>query len=107
LIYEGYGAGVSKSLIIKLHKLVMPEPYFKPDKVVILTLSDEERAKRLKSQSSEQGRTGEIWKSQPEEFQERLRAAYLKVAEDYNVPTLSAAGTVPEVQAELRKLFNL
>ena len=40
LIYEGYGAGVSKSLITKIHKTVMPDYYFKPDKIVIFTLSD-------------------------------------------------------------------
>ena len=38
LIYEGYLGGVSKSLIIRLHKLVMPELYFHPDKIVFLTI---------------------------------------------------------------------
>ena len=36
-IYEGYGTGVSRSLITRLHKIIMPEIYFKPDKIVILT----------------------------------------------------------------------
>ena len=43
LIYEGYAGGVSRTLIARLHKEIMPEYYFKPDKMVILTLSDEER----------------------------------------------------------------
>ena len=67
LIYEGYAGGVSKSLIARLHREIMPERYFKPDKMVILTLSDEERQKRLLKQAEEQGRTGEVLKTQPSE----------------------------------------
>ena len=109
LIYEGYGAGVSRNLIIKLHKLVMPERYFRPDKIVIMTLSDAERAKRLGTQKDKKGasRKGEVWKSQADEFQKRLNQAYLKVAEEYNIPTLDAKGTIEEVQKDLRKLFEI
>ena len=103
LIYEGYAAGVSRSLIIRLNKEVMPEYYFRPDKSVIFTLSDEARAARLKAQS----RPKEVWKSQPSDFQQKINAAYLKVAKDYNVPTLDASGSIEEVQLALRKLFNL
>lgn|SRR5574344_563400 len=107
LIYEGYAAGVSKNLITKLHHDVMPERYFSPDKIVILTLSDENRAKRLESQANEQGRSGEIWKSKPSDFQQKVNAGYLKVAKEYNIPTLDTAGTIDEVQLSLRKLFSL
>lgn len=103
LIYEGYAAGVSRTFIKKLHKNVMPEHYFHPDKQVILTLSDEARAKRL----SGQGRTSEVWKSQPDEFQHKVNSGYLKVAKEYDVPTLDAAGTIEEVFEDLKKLFEL
>jgi dTMP kinase len=104
LIYEGYGGGVSRSLIIKLHKLIMPEPYFHPDKIVIFTLSDKDRKERLLAQ----GRSKEeVFKSQNDEFQKKLNRAYLTVAKDYDVPTLDAAGSIEEVQAKLRKLFNI
>ena len=104
LIYEGYGGGVSRNLIIKLHKLIMPEPYFHPDKIVIFTLSDKDRKERLLAQ----GRSKEeVFKSQNDEFQKKLNRAYLTVAKDYDVPTLDAAGSIEEVQAKLRKLFNI
>ena len=104
LIYEGYGGGVSRSLIIKLHKLIMPEPYFHPDKIVIFTLSDKDRKERLLAQ----GRSKEeVFKSQNDEFQKKLNRAYLTVAKDYDVPTLDAGGSIEEVQAKLRKLFNI
>lgn len=103
LIYEGYAGGVSKSLIKKIHKTVMPEVYFHPDKQVILTLSDEARAKRLK----EQGRSTEVWKSKPGSFQAKINSAYLKVAEEYNVKTLDASGTIEEVFEKLKTLFEI
>ncbi|MBQ6127649.1 dTMP kinase [Candidatus Saccharibacteria bacterium] len=103
LIYMGYVGGMSKSTIVRLHKLIMPEKYFNPDKMVVFTISEEEQAKRLGTQ----GRTGEIWKSKGESFQQKLNNAYLKVIKEYNLPTMSANGTIEEVQAELKKLFKL
>lgn len=107
LIYEGYAGGVSRSLIKRLHKEVMPDNYFKPDKMVILTLSDEERQRRLDSQAKEQGRVGEVLKTQPSEFQKKVNEAYLKVAREMKVATLDAAGTISEVQEQLKKFFAI
>ncbi len=98
LIYEGYAGGVSKSLIIKLHKLVMPEPYFHPDKIILLTLSEEEQTKRLSTQNDGNwDRKQEIWKSQGNTFQRKVKQGYSKVAKDYNIPTVDASGTIEEV----------
>ena len=104
LAYEGYGAGVSKSLIIKLHKLIMPEPYFHPDKVFLLTLSKKEQQKRLGTQNdSNWDRKKEIWKSKGAEFQQKLNHAYLKIAKEYSIPTIDASGTIEEVFAKIKK----
>ncbi len=104
LIYEGYVGKVSKSTIIKAHKTIMPEHYFHPDKIVIFTLSDAARKKRLAAQGRDKT---EFWKSKPDKTQAKINSAYLRVAEEYNVPTLDASGTIDEVQENLRKLFNL
>ncbi len=103
LIYMGYVGGMSKSTIVRLHKLIMPEKYFEPDKMVVFTISEEEQARRLGTQ----GRANEIWKSKGDEFRRRLNNAYHKVIKEYNLPSLNADGTVEEVQAELRKLFEV
>ena len=104
LVYEGYGTGVSRSLITRLHKTVMPEPYFSPDKIIILTLSDEERAKRLISQGK---RSKEFFKSKDAAFQKKLNDAYLKVAKDFKAPTLDTSGTPDEVFERLKKFWNI
>lgn len=103
-VYEGYGTGVSRTLIKRLHKLIMPESYFEPDKIVILTLSDEERAKRLISQGK---RSKEFFKSKDAAFQKKLNDAYLKTAEEFNVPTFDTTGTPDEVFERLKKFWNI
>lgn len=104
LIYEGYGGGVSKSLIIKLHKLIMPEPYFYPDKIFMFTLSEEEQQKRLGTQIDKKwNRREEVWKSKGNDFQQKLNHAYLKIAKDYDIPTIDASGTIEEVFERVKK----
>ena len=98
LIYEGYGAGVSKSFIIRLHKLVMPEYYFKPDKIFLLTLSEKEQARRLGIQDSKDwDRKKEVWKSEGNSFQQKINKSYLKIAKDFNIKTIDASGSIDEV----------
>ncbi len=104
LIYEGYGLGVSKSLITKLHHDIMPGPYFKPDHLGILTLDDKERAKRLTSQGERQA---EFFKSKEYSFQQKLNQAYLKVAKDFNVDTFDTTGTPEEVNQRLLAKWGL
>ncbi|MBQ6130237.1 dTMP kinase [Candidatus Saccharibacteria bacterium] len=104
LVYEGYGTGVSKTLIEKLHKDLMPEKYFTPDKIVLFTLSESERKDRLISQGK---RSSEFFKSKDAEFQQTLNRAYLTVAEEYHVPTLSASGAPEEVFTRLKNLFSI
>ena len=104
VIYEGYGTGVSRQIIAKLHHDMLPDQYFKPDKIVILTLSDEERTKRLISQGK---RSEEFFKSKDGKFQKKLNDAYLKVAKQYNIPTFDTAGTPDEVFERLKKFWKI
>lgn len=103
-IYEGYGMGVSRTLIKRLHRLIMPEHYFQPDKIVILTQSDENRQKRMALQGK---RTQEFFKSQDDIFGKKINNAYLKVAKEFNVPVLDASGTPDEVFTNLKKLWSI
>ena len=104
LVYEGYGGGVSRSLIIKLHKLIMPEPYFHPDKIFLLTINEEEQQKRLGTQVDQKwDRKKEVWKSKGESFQQKINKAYLKIAKEYDVTTIDASGTIEEIFQEIIK----
>ena len=103
-VYEGYGTGVSRTLIKRLHKMIMPERYFQPDKIVILTLSDKERQKRLISQGK---RSKEFFKSQEAVYGKKVNEAYLKVAKEFDTPTLDTSGTPDEVFERLKKFWNI
>ena len=106
LIYEGYGAGISRSFITKVHKDKMPSHYFHPDKMILLTLNEEEQAKRLGTQTDKKwDRKQEVWKSQGNEFQRKINAAYLKVAKEYNIPTIDASGTIDEVFERIKNVL--
>ncbi len=108
LIYEGYGAGVSRPLIIKVHKTIMPARYFNPDKIAILTLSRAEQEKRLGIQTDKKwDRKKEVWKSQGDSFQQKINPAYLKVAKEYNIPTIDASGTIEEVFEKIKQTLNI
>lgn len=118
LAYEGYGANVSKTMIKGIHKLVMPKKYFKPDKIVILTLTQKEREERLRTQANNissvdycSGQTfkrgDEVWKRQPNSFQDVVNKAYYSISEQYNIPTVSASGNIKEVRDRLLKLLEL
>lgn len=104
LIYEGYAGGADKDVITELHRLVLPHRYFRPDGIVILTLSDEDRARRLVSQGN---RHTEVFKSMNTHFHKTLNRAYLKVAEDFRIPTLNAAPDPETVHKSILSLFSL
>lgn len=104
LIYEGYGGGASRSLIARVHKEIMPERYFKPDKIILLTLSEEEQEKRLETQTDKKwDRKQEFWKSKGGEFQRKINAAYLKIAKEYKINTVDATGSIDEVFSKIQK----
>lgn len=93
LAYQGYGEGVSKSKIIKLTHEALPDRYVNPDKGFILTVSDEVRLSR----QDNRGKSKETFEAKPDDFQQRVNHAYLKIAKDFDVKTIDASGTIEEV----------
>lgn len=93
LAYQGYGEGVSRSKIIKITKDTLPEKYFTPDYGFILTVPDEVRLARQK----ERGKAKETFEVKPDDFQQRVNAAYPRIAKDFNLHLLDASGTIEEI----------
>lgn len=103
LVYEGYGGGVSRSLITKVHKTVMPERYFSPDKIILLTLDEETQGQRLGMQSDKKwDRKQEVWKAKGNNFQKKLNQGYLKIAKEFDVTKIDASGSVDEVFEKIK-----
>lgn len=99
IAYQGYGEGVSRNKIIKITREALPERYYHPDKSFILTVPDKTRLAR----QGERGKAAETFEAKPDDFQQRVNAAYPKIAKDFNVPLIDASGTIEEVFEEIVK----
>ncbi|MBR3055803.1 dTMP kinase [Candidatus Saccharibacteria bacterium] len=97
LAYQGYGEGVSRSKIIRLTKDLLPEKYIHPDYSFILTVPDTVRLARQKSR----GKATETFEAKPDDFQQKVNAAYPRIAREFNLPIIDASGTIDEVFAAI------
>lgn len=102
IAYQGYGEGVSRSKIIRLTKELLPEKYFKPDYGFILTVSDEIRLERQKSR----GKASETFEMKKAEFQERVNAAYPKIAKEFDLSIIDASKSIEEVFEDIKKVLD-
>lgn len=102
LAYQGYGEGVSKSKIIRITKEALPERYTHPDYGFILTVSDEVRLERQRGR----GKATETFEKKPSEFQQRVNAAYPKIAKDFGLMMIDAAPSIEEVFSEIKSKLN-
>ena len=93
LAYQGYGEGVSRSKIIRLTKDLLPERYVHPDRGYILTVSDKVRLERQKGR----GKATETFEAKPDEFQQKVNAAYPHIAKEFGVKIIDASGTIEEI----------
>ena len=103
LAYQGYGEGVSRSRIIRITHETMPERYYKPDFGVILTVSDKIRLVR----QGNRGKAKETFEAKADDFQQKVNAAYPKIAHEFDIPVVDASGTIEEVfDLIIKKLKN-
>lgn len=103
LAYQGYGEGVSRSKIIRLTKEMLPERYVHPDYGFILTVSDEVRLARQRSR----GKATETFELRSNEFQQKVNAAYPKIAHEFGLTIIDAAPSIDDIFTTiLAKLKN-
>lgn len=93
LAYQGYGEGISRSKIIRLTKDIMPERYFHPDYGFILIVPDKIRLER----QAGRGKAVETFEAKPDDFQQKVNAAYPHIAKDFNLTLIDASGTIEEI----------
>jgi dTMP kinase len=92
LAYQGYGEGLDIELIEQTTKTFTDPRYIQPDISVILTLDDDiERAKRIANRGALEH--PDTFESKDEAFQRRVQQGYLTIAEQYEIPVISAQQT--------------
>ncbi len=102
LAYQGYGEGVSRSKIIRITKDLLPEKYVHPDYGFILVVPDEVRLARQKNR----GKATETFEKKPSEFQQKVNAAYPKIAKEFNLQVIDASATIDEIFTILLNCIN-
>ena len=102
LAYQGYGEGVSRNKIIKITKDLLPDRYFKPDYGFILTVSDKVRYERQHGR----GKAKETFEIKPDEFQQKVNAAYPKIAKDFNLTLIDASPSIDEIFHQILDKIN-
>ena len=103
IAYQGYGEGVSRKKIIRLTKDLLPERYCHPDFGFILTVSDEVRLARQKNR----GKATETFEAKPSEFQQKVNAAYPKIAKEFNLTLIDASDTIEEISDKIINSLRL
>lgn len=99
--YQGYGDGVSLDAIRTLTKDIVGEDYFSPDYAFILTLPDhEERLKRIANRGELEN--PDTFEQKNHDFQERVNAAYLQIANDHEITPINATNSINTIQLEIR-----
>ena len=101
IAYQGYGEGISRSRIIRLTKSMLPENYVHPDYGFILTVPDDIRYQRQKIR----GKATETFERKTSAFQQKVNAAYPKIAKEFNLHLIDASGTIEEVFEAIKKVL--
>ena len=105
LAYQGYGQGVSRDKIIKITKQVMPDQYLHPELSLILTLDESTRLARQTSRDDNSEK--DTFESKSADFQQKVDHAYLKIAKDFNIETLSSSASIEEIHDAIIKRLSL
>ncbi len=95
LVYQGRGEGFDESEILRLTKLFTDERYLRPDIMIILSLSHDKRKERIAMRG--ELKNPDTFESRGQDFQEKITKGYLKIAKKYDIPVISADGTIEEI----------
>jgi dTMP kinase len=106
LAYQGYGEGMSSSIITAITATFTDKDYMNPDCAVMLTLDDINTSKeRIKERGAQE--KPDTFESRDLDFQARVLRGYSNIAKIYNLPTVSAAQSIEKVASDIKQLLDL
>ncbi len=108
LAYQGYGRGLDKDLLVRLHSLVFDN--FMPDITILLDLSPETGLLRAWKDinSGERDEKETRFEKEKIDFHKRVRKGYLELAkkEPERFRIIDAGKSFPEVRNEVMEILN-
>lgn len=103
-VYQGIGEGFDIDKIHLITQQFTDDEYMNPDHTFVLSLSDEEREKRINSRGELKNK--DTFESRDTTFQRSLNNGYAYIAKKYSFPVLDAARTIEEIQSEIRSFLK-
>lgn len=106
LAYQGGGEGLDQAIIVDTTRQFIGESYLHPDYTIILSLPDDERYARIAS-AERNTSTVDTFEMRHSDFQERINATYIALAETHGFNVLDASQSVDDVQRAIRTSLQL
>lgn len=107
IAYQGYGEGMNTGKIIDFTKDNVDERYLTPDKVVILTLGNEDTRKSRLGIRSAHDQHHDTFESMPDDFQTKMQDGYEKFAHEHILDLLDATKSIDDIQQEIRAILHV
>lgn len=101
LAYQAVGRGLDYEMVYQINNWVIDSCW--PDLTFILDIDIKEGLKRARALSADS--TGDRLEREVDEFHQRVREAYLEMAEKERFALVDAGGTKNEVQEEIKKII--
>ena len=107
LAYQGYGRGLPLDFIDGLTDLVCAQ--YRPDVTILLDIDPVVGLRRARRRNSEQTEAEGRFEAEGFDFYKRIRQGYLELADrsPERIQVISAAGTIGEVHAEIRRVLEI
>lgn len=107
LAYQGYGRGLPLDFIDGLTDLVCAR--YRPDVTILLDIDPVVGLTRARRRNSEQTEDEGRFEAEGFDFYKRIRQGYLELADrsPERIQVISAAGTISEVHAEIRRVLEI
>lgn len=100
LAYQGYGEGLDPDIITKTTQIATDDHYLHPDIAIILDLDDDaERKKRIANRGELEA--PDTFESKGDDFQSKVKNAYLQIAQTHNIPIVSATQDIDKVGLDI------
>ena len=104
LVYQGYGEGMSESVITAITATFTEQAYMNPDIGVVLTLDDPQTSR---NRVAERGalEKPDTFESREDDFQYRVNEGYKAIAQTYHLPMISASQPIDKVASQIANLL--
>ncbi|MGB4762186.1 MAG: dTMP kinase [Candidatus Saccharimonas sp.] len=105
LAYQGYGEGMSLSVIRAITDTFTSKRYMNPDFSVMLAFDNVEARRQRIAERGELTQP-DTFESKEVTFQETVQNAYHTIARDLNIPIVQADQSISEIHAEIMQLMD-